>query len=57
MERRVSATLSKVVPALLIGCSIAVKPSPGTPLGAMLLAQLVEVAGFPEGFASILAAG
>jgi aldehyde dehydrogenase (NAD+) len=52
-----STTLSKIVPALLAGCSVVVKPSPETPLDALLLARLFDSLGLPEGVVSILPAG
>jgi aldehyde dehydrogenase (NAD+) len=52
-----STTLSKLVPALLAGCSVVVKPSPETPLDALLLARLIDGIGLPDGVVSILPAG
>lgn len=52
-----TTTLSKLVPALLAGCSVVVKPSPETPLDALLLAELIDGTGLPEGVVSILPAG
>ena len=52
-----TTTLSKLVPALLAGCSVVVKPSPETPLDALLLARLIDGIGLPEGIVSILPAG
>lgn len=52
-----TTTLSKVVPALLAGCSVVVKPSPETPLDALILARLFDGVGLPEGVLSILPAG
>lgn len=49
--------LSKLVPALLTGCTIVVKPAPETPLDTYLLADLLIEAGVPEGVVSIVAAG
>ena len=49
--------VGKLVPALLAGCSVVVKPAPETPLDAMLLAELLEQVGLPEGVVSILPAG
>lgn len=46
--------VGKLAPALLAGCTIVVKPSPETPLDALLLAEIVEEAGLPEGVVSIL---
>ena len=50
-------TMSKLAPALLAGCTVVVKPSPETPLDAMLLAEIIEESGFPKGVVSILPAG
>ncbi|MBL7502535.1 aldehyde dehydrogenase, partial [Frankia sp. CNm7] len=50
-------TIGKLVPALLAGCSIVLKPSPETPLDAYWLAGLLEQAEIPPGVVSILPAG
>src|SRR5436190_6942664 len=50
-------TMSKLAPALLAGCTIVLKPSPETPLDAMLLADLLAEAGVPKGVVSIVPAG
>jgi len=39
----------KVAPALAAGCSILLKPAPGTPLTALRLGALVRESGAPEG--------
>jgi len=39
----------KVVPALLVGCTVVLKPSEETPLSALLFGQLIHMAGFPPG--------
>ncbi|WP_051300633.1 aldehyde dehydrogenase [Actinomadura rifamycini] len=49
--------VGKLAPALVAGCSVVVKPSPETPLDALLLAELVAEAGLPPGVVSILPAG
>ncbi len=46
--------VAKLVPALLVGCTVVVKPSPETPLDALLLAQMIDEAGFPPGVISIV---
>ncbi len=46
--------IAKAVPALLMGCTVVVKPSPETPLDALYLAQMFDEAGFPPGVISIL---
>jgi betaine-aldehyde dehydrogenase len=49
--------MSKLVPALLAGCTVVVKPAPESPLDGYLLAELLQEAGVPEGVVSIVAAG
>ena len=46
--------LGKLIPALLAGCAVVVKPSPETPLDALLMAEIIHEAGFPEGVISII---
>lgn len=50
-------TISKVVPALLAGNTVVVKPAPETPLDAYLMAELLAEAGVPNGVVNIVAAG
>jgi aldehyde dehydrogenase (NAD+) len=49
--------MSKLIPALLAGCTVVVKPAPESPLDGYLLAELLVEAGVPEGVVSIVAAG
>jgi betaine-aldehyde dehydrogenase len=49
--------MSKLVPALLAGCTVVVKPAPETPLDSYLLAELLTEAGVPPGVVNIVAAG
>ncbi|MDT5338754.1 MAG: aldehyde dehydrogenase [Mycobacterium sp.] len=46
--------LAKVLPALIAGCTVVVKPAPETPLDAMLLAGLLAEADLPPGVAAVL---
>lgn len=46
--------LHKIAPALACGCSIVVKPSPYTPLSTLLFAELVHLAGFPNGLVNVV---
>lgn len=39
----------KVIPALLVGCTVILKPSEQTPLSALFFGQLIDMAGFPAG--------
>ncbi len=50
-------TMSKLAPALLSGSTIVIKPSPETPLDAILMAELLEEAGIPKGVVSVVPAG
>ncbi|MCK9929205.1 aldehyde dehydrogenase [Frankia sp. Mgl5] len=47
-------TIGKLVPALLAGCSVVLKPSPETPLDAYALAESLAEAGLPQGVVSVL---
>ncbi|MET9327653.1 aldehyde dehydrogenase [Tsukamurella sp. NPDC003166] len=49
--------MQKLAPALLAGCTMVVKPSPETPLDAILLAQALDRAGLPQGVVNIVPAG
>lgn len=41
--------VQKVVPAILMGCTVVLKPSQHTPLTAFLMADAFDKAGFPKG--------
>ncbi|MFS0738779.1 aldehyde dehydrogenase family protein [Sphingomonas sp. 1P06PA] len=47
----------KVIPALLAGCPVIIKPAPESPLTSRILAEAFEEADLPEGVVSMLAAG
>ena len=49
--------MSKLVPALLSGCTIVVKPAPETPLDPYLMAEILSEAGVPDGVVNIVTAG
>ncbi len=44
----------KVAPAIAAGCSMVLKPAPQTPLSALLLAECVQQAGWPDGGLNVL---
>src|SRR5882724_6069852 len=44
----------KVAPAIAAGCSMVLKPAPQTPLSALLLAEVVQQAGWPDGGLNVL---
>lgn len=47
--------LWKIVPALMMGNTIIVKPSSVTPLSALILAEAAKAAGFPDGVINVIA--
>ena len=47
----------KIGPALAAGCTIVLKPAPGTPLTTLMLAELIQEAGIPDGVVNILSGG
>jgi len=49
--------MQKLVPALLTGCTLVLKPSPETPLDAYIVGRLLEEAGCPPGVVNIVPAG
>lgn len=44
----------KVAPAMAAGCSMVLKPAPQTPLSALLLAEVVQQAGWPDGGLNVI---
>jgi glyceraldehyde-3-phosphate dehydrogenase (NADP+) len=46
--------MHKVAPALAVGCSVILKPSPFTPLTSLAFSELVHEAGFPPGALNVL---
>src|SRR5271165_5288643 len=44
----------KVAPAIASGCSMVLKPAPQTPLCALLLAECIQQAGWPDGGLNVL---
>lgn len=46
--------VTKLIPALLAGCTVVVKPAPESPLNALLLAEIIAESGLPPGVVSVL---
>ena len=44
----------KVAPAIASGCSLVLKPAPQTPLSALLLAETIQQAGWPDGGLNVI---
>jgi len=49
--------MPKLIPALIAGCAVVVKPAPETPLDAMWLAEMLADLDLPEGVVSIVPGG
>lgn len=47
----------KLGPALAAGCTVVLKPAPGTPLTSLLLGELLKEAGIPDGVVNIISGG
>ncbi|HEX2214207.1 MAG TPA: aldehyde dehydrogenase, partial [Mycobacterium sp.] len=47
-------TVTKLVPALLAGCAVVLKPAPESPLDALLLAEILDEVGLPPGVVSVV---
>ena len=52
-----SLAIVKLIPALLAGCSVVLKPSPETPLDVYLLCEAISDAGLPPGVVNMVPAG
>jgi len=44
----------KIAPAIAAGCPVVLKPAPQTPLSALMLAEVIQQAGWPDGGLSVL---
>ncbi|MFV2175241.1 aldehyde dehydrogenase [Actinomadura sp. LOL_016] len=49
-------TVTKIVPALLAGCTVVLKPAPEAPLDALFLGDLLDRVGLPPGVVNVLPA-
>lgn len=47
-------TVGKVIPALLVGCTVILKPAPDTPLMSTYIGELAAQAGFPAGVVQVV---
>jgi betaine-aldehyde dehydrogenase len=50
----IRSELKKLIPAILAGCSIVLKPAPETPFGAAALAEICTEAGLPKGVVNLV---
>lgn len=49
--------IGKVIPALAVGCSVVLKPSPYTPLQALIFGEIADEVGLPPGVLNIVTGG
>ncbi|OBJ84434.1 aldehyde dehydrogenase [Mycobacterium gordonae] len=49
--------MPKLIPALIAGCSVIIKPAPETPLDALWLAEMIEQLELPDGVVSVVTGG
>ena len=49
--------MPKLIPALIAGCTVVVKPAPETPLDALWLAEMLDEIDLPDGVVSIVPGG
>jgi aldehyde dehydrogenase (NAD+) len=49
--------VTKLVPALLAGCTVVLKPAPESPLDALLLAEMIDQIDLPAGVVSVVPGG
>ena len=49
--------MPKLIPALIAGCTVVVKPAPETPLDALWLAEMLDEVDLPDGVVSIIPGG
>ncbi|WP_242123978.1 aldehyde dehydrogenase family protein [Sphingobium sp. Sx8-8] len=46
--------IGKVIPALAVGCTVVLKPSPYTPINTLLLGEIADEVGLPKGVLNIV---
>jgi aldehyde dehydrogenase (NAD+) len=51
------SALTKMVPALLAGCTVVLKPAAETPIDALRLAEIIDGIGLPRGVVNIVTGG
>lgn len=50
----VRSEIKKLIPAILAGCTVVLKPAPETPFGAAALAEICSEAGLPPGVVNVV---
>lgn len=49
--------VGKIIPALAVGCTVVLKPSPYTPFEALILGEIADEVGLPKGVLNIITGG
>ncbi|MGK2911452.1 MAG: aldehyde dehydrogenase family protein [Sphingobium sp.] len=49
--------IGKIIPAMAVGCTVILKPSPFTPFEALILGEIAEEVGLPKGVLNIVTGG
>jgi len=49
--------IGKIVPAMVMGCTVILKPSPYTPFQALILGEIADEVGLPKGVLNIVTGG
>jgi aldehyde dehydrogenase (NAD+) len=49
--------MPKLIPALIAGCTVVIKPAPETPLDTLWVAEMTEQLGLPDGVVSVVPGG
>lgn len=49
--------IGKIIPALAVGCTVVLKPSPYTPIEALILGEVADEVGLPKGTLNIITGG
>ena len=49
--------IGKIIPAMAVGCTVVLKPSPYTPLQALILGEIAQEVGLPKGVLNIVTGG
>jgi aldehyde dehydrogenase (NAD+) len=49
--------MPKLIPALIAGCTVVIKPAPETPLDTLWVAEMIEQLDLPEGVVSVVPGG
>lgn len=49
--------IGKIIPAMAVGCTVVLKPSPYTPFEALILGEIAQEVGLPKGVLNIVTGG